>query len=99
LNRVRANSRRARREAVAAGEDRVPDVAEQVIAQAARVRVRAILGRLPRRQALVLVLRHSGLSYQDIGASLGMPVGSVGTALRRAESAVRKEFEGDEAPI
>jgi DNA-directed RNA polymerase specialized sigma24 family protein len=36
-----------------------------------------------------LALRHSGLSYAEIAAALGIPVGSVGVLLARAE----REFE------
>jgi RNA polymerase sigma-70 factor (ECF subfamily) len=56
--------------------------------------VRAALTRLPRRHAVVLVLRHSGLSYAEIAAALGLSPGSVGTTVRRAESALRKELIG-----
>jgi RNA polymerase sigma factor (sigma-70 family) len=98
LNSLRSDTRRARRESAVAVPDQVPDVADEVVAGANRARVREVLGRLPRTQALVLVLRHSGLSYQEVAAALGMPVGSVGTTLRRAEAAVRKELESDESP-
>ncbi len=99
LNSLRSESRRARRESAAAQRDQVADVAEQVIVAQGRTRVRQALARLPRKQALVVVLRHSGMSYQEVGAALGMSPGSVGTTLRRAEAAVRKEFEGDESPL
>ncbi len=57
-----------------------------------RRHVRAALARLPRRQAVALVLRHSGLSYAEVAAALGLSPGSVGTTVRRAESALRKEL-------
>jgi RNA polymerase sigma-70 factor (ECF subfamily) len=38
------------------------------------------------------VLRHSGLTYAEVAAALGMSPGSIGTTLRRAESALRKEL-------
>jgi RNA polymerase sigma-70 factor (ECF subfamily) len=57
-----------------------------------RRRVRAALARLPRRQAVALVLRHSGLSYAEVAAVLDLSPGSVGTTVRRAESALRKEL-------
>jgi DNA-directed RNA polymerase specialized sigma24 family protein len=50
------------------------------------------LGRLPRRGATVLVLRHSGLSYAEIGAAMHVTAGHVGTMLRRAESALGREL-------
>jgi RNA polymerase sigma factor (sigma-70 family) len=94
LNAVRSRQRRSRRESAFAAPDHVPDVADHVLAEEGRAQVRQALARLPRRQALVVLLRHSGLSYQEIAARLDMPVGSVGTTLRRAEAAVRKELGG-----
>lgn len=98
LNALRAQARRTRRESAVAEPDRVPDVAEQVVVADGRARVREALGRLPRTQAMALLLRHSGLSYQEIAARLGLSAGSVGTTLRRAEAAVRKELESDGSP-
>ena len=50
-------------------------------------------GRLPRRSAAVLVLSHSGLSYAEVAEAMNVKVGHVGTMLRRAESALRKELQ------
>jgi RNA polymerase sigma-70 factor (ECF subfamily) len=93
LNLLRSGRRRAsREEAVAGGEAAVPDIADDVVVLAERSRVRAALARLPRTQAVALVLRHSGLSYADVAAALDLSPGSVGTTVRRAESALRKEL-------
>ena len=95
LNLLRSGRRRASREqsaAAAAGEPVVSDVAEAVVTLEERSRVRAALARLPRKQALALVLRHSGLSYADVAAALDVSPGSVGTTVRRAESTLRKEL-------
>ena len=54
--------------------------------------MRAALAGLPRTQAVALVLRHSGLSYADVAAALDLSPGSVGTTVRRAESALREEL-------
>jgi DNA-directed RNA polymerase specialized sigma24 family protein len=43
--------------------------------------------------ATVLVLRHSGLSYAEVAAAMNVKQGHVGTMLRRAESALRKEVD------
>ena len=51
------------------------------------------LSRLPRHSATVLVLRHSGLSYTEVADAMGVKVGQVGTMLRRAEAALRKELD------
>ena len=93
LNHLRSGRRRAsREEAVGGGEPVFPDIADTAVAFDERRRVRAALARLPRRQAVALVLRHSGLSYAEVAAALGLSPGSVGTTVRRAESALRKEL-------
>ena len=94
LNLLRSGRRRvSREERVAAVDDQVvADVAEAVVTLEERVHMRAALARLPRKQAVAVVLRHSGLSYADVAAALDMAPGSVGTTVRRAESALRKEL-------
>jgi RNA polymerase sigma factor (sigma-70 family) len=93
LNQLRSGRRRSsREEAVGNGDAPAPDVADTIVTLDERRRVRAALGRLPRRQAVVLVLRHSGLSYAEVAAALDLSAGSVGTTVRRAESALRKEL-------
>jgi len=94
LNLLRSGRRRESREEIAAATDHavVSDVAEAVVTLEERGRVRAALAQLPRKQAVALVLRHSGLSYADVAAALDMSPGSVGTTVRRAESALRKEL-------
>lgn len=93
LNHLRSGRRRAAREEAAGDADAVtPDVVDAVVTRDERRRVRAALGRLPQRQAVALVLRHSGLSYAEVAAALDLSPGSVGTTVRRAESALRQEL-------
>jgi RNA polymerase sigma-70 factor (ECF subfamily) len=93
LNLLRSGRRRAAREEAVRGDPATaPDVADAVITSEERHRVRGALARLPRKQAVALVLRHSGLSYVEVAAALDMSPGSVGTTVRRAESALRKEL-------
>jgi RNA polymerase sigma-70 factor (ECF subfamily) len=95
LNLLRSGRRRTSREetaAAAAGDAVVSDVADTVVTLEERSRVRAALAELPRKQAMALVLRHSGLSYADVATALDLSPGSVGTTVRRAESALRKEL-------
>lgn len=57
--------------------------------------MRAVLARLPTKSdvsAAVLALRYSGLGYAETAAALGVHAGQVGTLLRRAEAALRKEI-------
>jgi RNA polymerase sigma-70 factor (ECF subfamily) len=94
LNLIRAERRREKRQQLAGparSGDRSPE--DTVIAREARAELRLVLSRLPRRTAAVLVMRHGGMSYVEIADSLGVKVGTVGTLLRRAESALRKEMD------
>ncbi len=95
LNLLRSGRRRASREetAGATSDAVVSDVADAVVNLEERSRVRAALARLPRTQAVALVLRHSGMSYAEVAASLDIAPGSVGTTVRRAESALREELD------
>jgi RNA polymerase sigma factor (sigma-70 family) len=92
LNHLRSSRRRAAREEATDRDAHSADVADAVVASDERSRVRAALALLPRRQAVALVLRHSGLSYAEVAAALEISPGSVGTTVRRAEAALRKEL-------
>jgi RNA polymerase sigma-70 factor (ECF subfamily) len=94
LNVIRGERRRAQRETAHALDPARPSVAnpERLVEEAAvRQEVRRALSRLPQRTAALLMLRYSGLSYAEVATALDMKVGNVGTLLRRAEEALRKE--------
>lgn len=96
LNAVRARRRRREYEE-AAGALRLQraapgDPAEQVERSECRARVRHVLAQMRPRQARILILRHSGLSYGEIAKSLGVAPGSVGTLLARAEKAFERRY-------
>ena len=93
LNRVRGERRRSRREAAGFEPAQAQDPADLVEEGERRRQVRAVLGRLPERSAALLALRYSGLSYAEIAAAMGTRTTNVGTMLRRAEAAFRKEVE------
>ncbi|WP_336922523.1 RNA polymerase sigma factor [Aquipuribacter sp. SD81] len=94
LNALRGERRRTRREQPdPAAVQTAPDAADVVVVAEDRRRVREAVARLPRTQAVVLVLRHSGLSYAEVAAACGLSPGSVGTTLRRAENALREELD------
>ncbi|MFL6288489.1 MAG: sigma-70 family RNA polymerase sigma factor, partial [Actinomycetes bacterium] len=87
--------RRLAREVAVAEPHKGRDPETEAISLAEQQRVRDALAHLPRRQAVVLVLRHSGLSYADIAEATQLSPSSVGTTLRRAEAALRKELSND----
>jgi len=94
LNALRSRSRRTTREAAQAipQDAASPDPADSVEAAETRDEVRAILARLPERDATILALRYAGLSYAEIAAAVDVRASSVGTLLRRAEEAFRREL-------
>jgi RNA polymerase sigma factor (sigma-70 family) len=93
LNAIRGERRRDRRQQLAGAGVPPMGPEETVLDREARTEVRRALGRLPRRAATVLVLRHNGLSYAEVAEAMNVKVGHVGTMLRRAESALRKELQ------
>jgi RNA polymerase sigma-70 factor (ECF subfamily) len=92
-NALRAGERRERYEGeagrMALDRQRVPDPAEALERAEQREQVRRALAQLNPRDAKLLVLRHSGLTYAEVAAALGLAPGSIGTLLARAE----KDFE------
>jgi RNA polymerase sigma-70 factor (ECF subfamily) len=98
-NALRAAKRRGRYEAAAwdALEPSAwPDPAGEAELAIERARVRATLGRMPERDAQLLILRYSGLSYKEIAMAVGVSPTSVGTLLARAEGEFERLYsEGD----
>ncbi len=95
LNAVRSRTRRARREANYGALETPPSVDPADVAEASEQRqiVRSALARMPRKGAAVLALRYGGLSYAEVAQALGVNIGQIGTLLRRAEAALRREVE------
>lgn len=101
-NALRGARRRERHE-LAAGQEALtqnapPPPEDQVIQHEARLRVREALSALPPRDAQLLVLRHSGLTYKEIAAALHLAPASVGTLLARAEAAFAARYAQLEGP-
>jgi RNA polymerase sigma factor (sigma-70 family) len=93
LNVLRGERRREQRQLRVHTVGELPGPEETVLERETRAELRRVLRRLPRRSAAVLVMRHGGMSYVEIAEALGIKVGHVGTLLRRAESALRKEMD------
>jgi RNA polymerase sigma-70 factor (ECF subfamily) len=96
LNALRARKRRQQYErqagALAFENERPEDPAMAVERAQERQSVRAALSEMKTRSAQVLLLRHSGLSYAEIAAAVGVAPGSVGTLLARAEREFERKF-------
>lgn len=98
LNVVRGRTRRAIREMADATDvalRAVADPEQEAVAAEERALVREALSRLPVKSATVLALRYSGLSYAEVAAAVGTRTDQIGTILRRAEDALRKEVMRD----
>ena len=54
--------------------------------------VRRALAQMNERQAQLLILRHSGLSYKEIAQALGLASTSIGPLLLRAEREFEKQY-------
>jgi RNA polymerase sigma factor (sigma-70 family) len=96
LNSIRGKKRRSTRELVVeeARQRHVEtdDPQRLLETEERRREVREALARLPEKSATVLALRYSGLSYVEVASALGVKVGQIGTLLRRAEAALKKEM-------
>ncbi len=91
LNALRARKRRARyeQEAGRLDLDAPRDPADEYAAEEERAAVRQVLAAMDARQAELLLLRHSGMTYDELAEALGLSPNSIGTLLARAE----REFE------
>jgi len=107
FNRLRSARRaRARLERVGRleGADLEPTDADLVSPSGVVIRleeqaaIRQALVEVPERQRECLLLRHSGYSYAEIAATLGIAVGSVGVLLARAERAFRAQYRRQDEP-
>ena len=99
LNALRALGRRRRHEQEAGrmevAHNATADPEEALVARQEQRQVRLTLGKLSEKQAQLLVLRHSGLSYREIAEALRVAPGSVGTLLARAERAFAQAYRAD----
>ena len=96
IDALRAAARRRHYERAAADgavpADATPNPLDEVLREERRSFVRAALASLRPAHAQILILRSSGLSYNDLAESLGVQRGSVGTMLARAEREFEKRY-------
>jgi len=96
IDHLRAAARRRHHEEAAgrqaAASIASPDPLADVLRAERAGRVRAVLARLKPAHAQILILRASGLSYKELGDSLGVKLGTIGTMLVRAERAFQRRF-------
>lgn len=101
LNALRGGKRRDIYEADAARLDPSQDADEfdptVRIAQSDQIRrVRQTLSELRPKQAQLLLLRHSGLTYKELASALGVSPESIGSLLTRAEAEFERRWERGE---
>lgn len=90
--RARGRLERAGRLSLGHSESDLDDPAGVALRHETQAEVRQALARLPEQQRDCLLLRHSGYSYAEAAATLGVAVGSVGVLLARAERAFRETY-------
>jgi RNA polymerase sigma-70 factor (ECF subfamily) len=99
LNALRARQRRQRYETLVEAPVAEINPADAVEKAQEAARVRRVLMTMKPRSAQLLLLRHSGLSYTEIAAELGLAPASVGSLLARATQEfeeLHRKLEGDE---
>jgi len=93
LDELRRQRRRERVEWLLQYALRTPPTPEHLYAASEEQRrVRDVLAAVSHRHAELLLLRHEGLSYQDIAVALDLKATYVGSLLSRAQDAFRKEY-------
>jgi RNA polymerase sigma-70 factor (ECF subfamily) len=92
LDELRRRARQVRYERWLVWTQSTPQPDQLFAADQEQGRVRAALAAIAPRQAELLLLRHDGMSYQELASSLDLNPASVGTLLSRAQEAFRKEY-------
>ena len=93
LDELRRQTRRSRFERLFSFVRESPKTPEHLFAvNAEQHRVRNALGALSRRHAELLLLWSQGFSYQEIAVSLAVNPDYVGSLVKRAQEAFRKEY-------
>jgi RNA polymerase sigma factor (sigma-70 family) len=104
LNTLRGKRRRVAREDRATRQDlpvrllseHEQDPVGSLLRNEQRQAVRQALSKLKPQEGLLLLARHSGLSYAEVAAALDLNPGSVGTLLSRAEHRFKDVYQAQE---
>ena len=93
-NTLRGRQRQERRQQAAflSAQPARQDPSEAAARHEEQERVRQALAGLPSRQAQLLFLYYSGLSYRELSQALRVAPGSVGTLLARAKTAFETQY-------
>ena len=92
IDELRRATRRARYAPLLRLVRHVPTPEDHAASGEERRRVLRALGAIRREYAALLLLRSHGCSYDELAATLDLRATSVGTLLRRARQAFRKEY-------
>ena len=92
LYEIRRQGRRDRVSHLLGRRESPPNPEQVHTAAEEQKQVRTVLARMDERRAELLLLRSSGLSYEELAAALALNPASVGTLLARAQQAFRKEY-------
>ena len=92
LDELRRATRRARYAPLLRLVRHVPTPEDSAVSGEERRRVLRVLAAIRREYAALLLLRSHGCSYDELAATLELRTTSVGTLLRRARQAFRKEY-------
>ncbi len=101
-NALRSARRRGRYETEAHGSSlriAIPGPEDETSRRMEVAQVRSVLASMKARDAKLLLLKHTGLSYAELAETLGIAPGSVGSLLTRAERKFarryRQLYDGD----
>ena len=93
---LRVTARRKRYEGIAGertpNEGALPTPLDGLLKEETRIQVQEVLSSMKKWKAQILILRSSGLSYEELASALGFKRSSVGTMLARAETEFHKRY-------
>lgn len=99
MNAIRGRKRREHYELDATQNEKLnhaeTNPAELMVSKEEQNRTRQVLGEMNPRQAQLLVMRYSGMSYREIASALSLAVTSIGPLLVRAEDVFERRYRAN----